>query len=35
VIDGEFDATKAESDAWARSPDGQAAFAGLLKGGKK
>jgi hypothetical protein len=32
VIDGEFDATKAESDAWARSPDGQAAFAGLLKG---
>jgi hypothetical protein len=32
LIDGEFDATKAESDAWARSPDGQAAFAGLLKG---
>jgi hypothetical protein len=23
VIDGEFDATRAESDAWARSPEGQ------------
>lgn len=27
VIDGEFDATKEESDAWAASPDGQAAMA--------
>jgi hypothetical protein len=26
VIDGEFDATKAESDEWARSEEGQAAF---------
>lgn len=30
ATDGEFDATKAESDAWARSPDGQAAFRELL-----
>jgi hypothetical protein len=29
VIDGEFDASRAESDAWARSPEGQAAFAEL------
>ncbi len=29
---GEFDATKEESDAWADSPEGQAAFASLLKG---
>lgn len=26
VADGEFDATKEESDAWAMSPQGQAAF---------
>jgi hypothetical protein len=32
VIDGEFDASKAESDAWARSPEGRAAWADLLKG---
>jgi hypothetical protein len=30
VIDGEFDASKAESDAWARSPEGRAAFASLV-----
>lgn len=29
---GEFDATKAEADAWATSPDGQAAFRDLLEG---
>jgi hypothetical protein len=29
VIDGEFDASTAESDAWARSPEGRAAFASL------
>jgi hypothetical protein len=34
VIDGEFDASKAESDAWARSPEGQAAWAELLRGRK-
>jgi hypothetical protein len=28
-LNGEFDATKEESDAWARSPDGQAAFSQL------
>jgi hypothetical protein len=26
VIDGEYDATKEESDAWAASPDGQETF---------
>jgi len=26
VIDGEFDASKAESDAWAASPEGQETF---------
>jgi hypothetical protein len=30
VIDGEFDATKEESDAWAASPEGQEAIRGLL-----
>jgi hypothetical protein len=30
---GEFDATKEESDAWAASPAGQATFNELLKGG--
>jgi hypothetical protein len=28
---GEFDSTKEESDEWARSPEGQAAFAELIK----
>lgn len=28
---GEFDATKQESDEWAQSPEGQAAFRMLLK----
>lgn len=31
VKDGEYDATKEESDAWARSPEGQAAFGELLR----
>jgi hypothetical protein len=30
VIDGEFDASRAESDAWAASPEGQATFAELI-----
>lgn len=30
AIDGEFDATKEESDEWAASPEGQAAFRALL-----
>lgn len=29
VTDGEFDASKEESDEWARSPEGQEAMAGL------
>jgi hypothetical protein len=29
---GEFDATKEESDAWARGPEGQAAFRSLRRG---
>ena len=29
-MNGDFDATKEESDTWARSPDGRAAFAALL-----
>ena len=32
VIDGEFDASPAESDAWAASPEGQATFAELTRG---
>lgn len=34
-LQGDFDATKAESDAWARSPEGRAADAALFgpKGG--
>lgn len=32
VIDGEFDATPEESDAWAQSPEGQETFAELLQG---
>lgn len=35
VIDGEFDASRAESDAWARSPEGQATFALLTQGKRK
>ena len=31
VIDGEFDASKAESDKWAKSPEGRAAFASLMR----
>lgn len=30
--DGEFDASKAESDDWAESPDGQDAFRRLARG---
>lgn len=30
VMEGKWDATKAESDAWAASPEGQATFAELL-----
>lgn len=30
VMNGEFDATKEESDAWAASPEGQAAFNQLI-----
>jgi hypothetical protein len=33
-LNGEFDASREESDAWAASPDGQAAFAQLV-GGRK
>jgi hypothetical protein len=32
LIDGEFDATKAESDLWAESPEGRAAADLLMKG---
>lgn len=32
-LNGEFDATKEESDAWVESPDGKAAFGELLKRG--
>lgn len=32
-LNGEFDATKEESDAWAESPDGKATFAELFKRG--
>lgn len=31
AINGDFDATKEESDTWAASPDGQAAFAKLIR----
>jgi hypothetical protein len=34
VIDGEFDASKAEADAWARSPEGRAAFRQLFDPGE-
>lgn len=30
VVDGEFDASKEESDAWAASPEGQETFAQLV-----
>jgi hypothetical protein len=30
VIDGDFDASQEESDAWANSPEGQAAFRKLI-----
>lgn len=30
VMDGEFDASKEESDAWAASPEGQATFRKLM-----
>lgn len=35
VNNGEFDASSAEADAWARSPEGQQAFNEVLGGGKK
>lgn len=34
AIDGEFDATREEADAWAQSPDGQQAFRELFGGGR-
>jgi len=34
VINGKYDASKEESDAWAKSPEGQAAFA-LLRNPKR
>lgn len=34
VEEGVFDSTKAESEAWAKSPDGQAAFRELIGGAK-
>lgn len=34
VINGDFDASKKESDDWAASPEGRAAFNSLLKGRK-
>jgi|SRR5262245_54045446 len=32
LIDGEFDASKEEGEAWAASPEGQAAFRALHEG---
>lgn len=32
VIDGDFDATAEESEAWANSPEGQQAFSKLKRG---
>lgn len=32
VIDGDFDATRAESDAWARTPEAQALFNEFTQG---
>lgn len=34
VINGDFDATKEEADAWAAGPEGQEAFRELLGGGQ-
>lgn len=34
VLDGEFDGTKAESDQWARSPEGRAVMEELVKPAK-
>ena len=34
-LDGEFDASLEESDEWAASPEGQAAFNELTKGSRK
>ena len=34
VMEGRWDATKAESDAWAASPEGQAVFRELLGGAR-
>jgi len=34
AIDGEFDSTREESEAWARSPEGQQVLGELLKGKK-
>lgn len=31
VVNGDFDATKEESDAWAASPEGQETFRGLTR----
>jgi hypothetical protein len=31
VIDGDFDASKEESDEWAKSPEGQETFSKLLR----
>lgn len=35
VIDGEFDGTREEGDAWAASEDGQAALRDLTKGKRR
>jgi hypothetical protein len=34
VINGEFDASREESDEWAASPEGQEALGALINGGK-
>lgn len=34
VLNGEWDATREESEAWAKSPDGQATFRDLLPGNR-
>ena len=34
VLEGRWDASKAESDAWAASPEGQAAFRELVGGNR-
>lgn len=35
VINGDFDGTLEESEAWAKSPEGRAAFRALMRGSKK